>query len=112
VPLGTPPESGAEMASMSAPASISAAAVEDVAAFHLKFEPGPAGESVLQGQRQLRRGQAEPAGDRVDPRDSIRVAALSSAQQVLGLAMELAEVGPGRQVSHDVSLIARRSTSG
>jgi hypothetical protein len=26
--------------------------------------------------------------------------------------MELAEVGPGRQVSHDVSLIARRSTSG
>jgi hypothetical protein len=26
--------------------------------------------------------------------------------------MELAEVGPGRQVSHDVSLIARRSVSG
>ena len=26
--------------------------------------------------------------------------------------MELAEVGPGRQVSHDVSLIARRSASG
>jgi hypothetical protein len=34
------------------------------------------------------------------------------AQKVLGLVMELAEVGPDRQVSHDVSLITRWSASG
>jgi len=88
------------------------AAVEDVAAFHLELELGPAGESVLPGQRQLGRGQDEPAGDRADPRDRIGFAALSGTQKVPGLVAELAEVGPGRQVSHDVSLIARRSASG
>ncbi len=88
------------------------AAVEDVAAFHLKVEPGPAGEPVLPGQRQLRRGQHERARDRVDPRDRIGVAALSGAQKILGLALELAQVRPGRQVSHDVSLITRWSATG
>jgi hypothetical protein len=36
----------------------------------------------------------------------------SSVQKVLGLVLELAEVGPGRQVSDDVSLIARWSAAG
>jgi hypothetical protein len=36
-------------------------------------------------------------------------AALSGAQKILGMVPELTEAGPGRQVSHDVFLIARRS---
>ena len=88
------------------------AAVEDVAALHLQLEPGPAGEPVLAGQRQLRRGENEPVRDRADPRDRAGVAAVGGAQQVLGLVAELAEVGPGRQVRHDVSLVTRWSAAG
>jgi hypothetical protein len=37
---------------------------------------------------------------------------LSGPQKILGLMAELAEIGPGRQISHDVSLIAQRPAPG
>jgi hypothetical protein len=62
--------------------------------------------------RQLRRRQDDLAGDRADARDCFRVTALSGAQQFLGLVAEPVEVGQGRQVSHDVSLVTRWSAVG
>ncbi len=88
------------------------AAVEDGAAFDFELELGPAGEPVLAGQRQLGGGQDDPAGDRADACGCFRVAALGGAQQLPGLVAELVEVGPGRQVSHDVSLATRWSAAG
>jgi hypothetical protein len=88
------------------------AAVEDLAAFDFEFELGPAGEPVLAGQRQLRRGQDDPAGDRAEARGCFRVTALGAAQQFPGLVAELVEVGPGRQIRHDVSLVTRWSAAG
>ena len=88
------------------------AAVEDVAAFHLELDPGPAGEPVFAGQRQLRGGQDDPARDRADPRDRAGAAALGGAQKVPGLVAELVQVGPGRQVRHDVSVVTPWSAPG
>ena len=88
------------------------AAVEDAAAFDFELELGPAGKPVLTGQRQLRRGQDDPIADRADARGCFRITALGGAQQFLGLMAELAEVGPVRQVSHDVSLVTRWSAAG
>src|SRR5262249_39486107 len=62
--------------------------------------------------RQLRRGQDDLLADRVDARGRFSVTALGGAQQLPGLVAELVEVGPGRQVSHDVSLGTRWSAAG
>jgi hypothetical protein len=60
-------------------------AVEDVAALDFQLQPGPAGEPVLAGQRELGGRQHELVRDCVDPRDRSGVAALGGVQQVLGL---------------------------
>src|SRR4029077_16076586 len=88
------------------------AAVENVAAFDFQLQLGPGGEPVLPGDRELRRGQHDLARDRIDPGDRVGVAALGGVQQVLGLVAELVQVGPGRQIRHDVSLAAARSAPG
>src|SRR5581483_7442679 len=86
------------------------AAVEDVAALDLQLQPGPAGEPVLAGERELSGSQHDAAG--IDAPDRGRVAALGGVQQILGLMAELVQVGPGRQVRHDVSLVAPWSAAG
>ncbi len=88
------------------------AAVEDVAALDFQLELGPACEPVLAGERQLCRGEDEPPGHRPDPRGRAGIAALGGVQQVLGLVAELVQVGPGRQVRHDVSFATPWSAAG
>jgi hypothetical protein len=88
------------------------AAVEDRAAAHFQGEPGPAGEPVLTGERELGRGENEPVGHGVDACDRVGVAMFGGAQQVLGPVPQLGEVRPGGKVGHGVSFGAPRSASG
>jgi hypothetical protein len=66
-------------------------------------EPGPAGEAVLAGHRQLRAGQGQRVRHRPDAASGRGVARLRGAQQVPGLAAQMIEAGPGRKIRHDVS---------
>ncbi|GAA4304570.1 hypothetical protein GCM10023178_11790 [Actinomadura luteofluorescens] len=50
--------------------------------------------------------------DGVDPRRGFAVALLGVPQEFLGLVAELVQVGTGRQIAHDVSLVTPWSACG
>jgi hypothetical protein len=79
------------------------AAVEDLAAQHLGLQLRPAREPVLARHGKLRRREHQLIRDRANASQRISVGGPGGAQQILGLATKLAEVGSGGKIGHDVS---------